>query len=262
MVLASFVIGLVSHTFLVQNEFYSTQTLRATAQDNVRSLTELVGREVRNSVEDGFVVAGRRTLTVRSPIAVGTVCNRQGSSIDVYAPSASTAFDSSDVAGLAVRNDSTWEYQYVNWGALNAGSGFSAGACAANGADTVGASADFRRISEPGLFSTAPSEGDVVMLFRESTYTIGTSQLDPSVDGVFRSTYGGAPIEFATGVDTTAGFQYRTGGVTYIDSVTAGSLAMVDAVRLSARATTRPATGGRDGVSFGWVVDLPVRALR
>ncbi len=81
LVIASFLVVLVSHAFLVQNEFYSLQTLRIGVQDNTRAATELVAREVRNVPSDGVVVAGRRTLTIRSPIVVATVCNRQGPSL-------------------------------------------------------------------------------------------------------------------------------------------------------------------------------------
>lgn len=78
MVLSTIVISLVSHAFLIQNQYYSTQTLRTGAQDNVRAATELIAREIRTAMDEGIIVAGPRTLTVRSPVTVTVVCSRVG----------------------------------------------------------------------------------------------------------------------------------------------------------------------------------------
>jgi hypothetical protein len=107
-----------------------------------------------------------------------------------------------------------------------------------------------------------PAEGDVVMLFRETTFKIQQSQLEPSTYGLFRGSYGDPLVEFATGIDTTAHFQYRAAGGTYVDTVTAGSLAGIDAVRIVAEARKAAPTGGVDDVTFGWAVNVPLRTVR
>lgn len=263
MVLSTFVIGLVSHTFLVQNQYYSTQTLRTSAQDNVRTGTELIAREVRTTAAGGVVVAGARTLTVRSPIAVGVVCGDEVTSgRHIHTEGGPSGFDPDEVGGIAVRSGATWTFQNTSWAAIDGTDSQSATKCSDNGADTTGAYDEFHRVNGLDvLFGTAPAQGDVVMLFRETTFKIQASQLDPTTLGLFRSQYGGAFTEFATGIDTTAQFQYRTGGTTYADTVAASSIDDVDVVRIVADARLPAPTGGQDDVTFGWSVNVALRNI-
>jgi prepilin-type N-terminal cleavage/methylation domain-containing protein len=264
LVLSSFVIILVSHVFLVQNRFFSTQILRTGVQDNVRAATELMAREIRTTLEDGVVVAGPRTLTLRSPIVIGVICHRLGAPLaDIMTEGGQAAIDTLEVAGVALRNDSTWEYGNDTWSSLNGSDLSSAAACADNGADTTGAPGQFHRLRRLNLlFSPPPSEGDVLMLFRETTFKIQQSELDPTTFGLFRGRYGSTLVEFATGMDTTAQFQYRTGGSGYADTITAGSLGTIDAVRIVADARKAAPTGGVDDITFGWSVNVSIRNVR
>jgi Tfp pilus assembly protein PilW len=262
LVLSSIIIALVSHTFLVQNRFYATQTLRTGAQDNVRAATELIAREIRSTAEAGVIVAGRRTLTIRSPMMVVVICNRVGpGGADVMIESASTP-DTAEVAGLALRSGTSWDYQNAPWSTLSLTSSTAAADCYANGADTIGARNDFYRVSNlNSIFSTVPAEGDVVMAFRETTFSIAPSQLDSTTFAIYRTVYGGSPIEFATGIDTTSQFQYRTGGATYADTIPT-AMANIDVVRIVAVARKAAPTGGVDDITFGWSVNVPMRNVR
>jgi len=266
MVLSSFVIILVSHAFLVQNRFYSTQTLRTAAQDNVRAGTELLAREIRTAMEGGIVVAGARTLTIRSPVAVTVVCSVAGApQLDVFNDGGEAALDTDEVAGAALRDPSTGDWEAVNdtWASLNGSTSDPSGNCESNGADTTAASGSFHRLAlSPAFFSSAPQNGDAVMLFRETTFKIQQSALDPSTLAIFRAPYGDSLVEFATGVDTTAQFRYRTAGGSYVDTLSAGSLASVDAVRLTADARKPAPTGGVEDITFGWTVTVPLRTIR
>jgi hypothetical protein len=151
----------------------------------------------------------------------------------------------------------------VPWSNVNGNAPGSAGNCADNGADTVGVSSSFHRLRGfNGHLSFVPDEGDVVLLFRETTFALAPSALDPATYGLFRAAYGGSLAEFATGIDTTARFQYRTTAGTYVDTVTAAALGTVDAVRIVARARKPAATGGTDDITFGWSVNIPVRGVR
>jgi hypothetical protein len=256
---------LVSHAFLVQNRFYATQTLRTGAQDNVRAATELMASEIRTTMAGGVVVAGARTLVVRSPIRNAIVCSDASfPNVEVFTEMGD-ARDSVEVAGVAARDAGTGDWEAVNatWGTLVGSPVSSASSCFANGADTVGALMSFFRIQQLGtLLSAVPDEGEVLMLFRETTFKIQPSVLDPSTLGLFRGTYGDPLVEFATGIDTTAQFQYRTAGGTYVDTVTAGSLAGVDAVRVVAEARKNAPTGGVADITFGWSVNVPLRTVR
>jgi hypothetical protein len=263
LVLSSFIMILVGHAFLVQNEFYATQTLRVGVQDNARAATELIAREVRKTGTDGVTSAGARTLTVRTPMVIGVVCNRvDASTADVITEGGQDALETGAVAGVALRNDSTWEYQNTPWGSLNGSDTQSAANCALNGADTVGARDDYHRLTGLGVYTGGLYERDVFMLFRETTFTIRTSEMDSTTLGLFRADYGGTAVEFATGIDTTAAFQYHVSSGSWLDTVAAGSLDDVDAVRVTLDARRPPATGGAEDVTFGWSVTVPLLTVR
>ena len=74
-----------------------------------------------------------------------------------------------------------------------------------------------------------------------------------------RGVYGAPLVEFATGMDTTAQFQYRTGGTTYADTVSSSSLGDIDAIRIVADARKRAPTGGQEDLTFGWSVNVTLR---
>jgi hypothetical protein len=262
LVLSSIVLILVSTTFLVQSQFYSSQISYAGAHDNARVATERVASELRSVMDSGIVVAGRRTLTVRSPIALVGVCNRQGSNIHVHIDGGAQALDSAEVAGVAWLDQATgvWSYRNTTWNYISNPGGGSASRCAANGADTLGATGDFRRLRRFNLlYGSFPNAGDVLLLFRQTTFKIQDSQLDPGRLALFRQTYGGTFIEFASGMDTTAQFRYRTGGSTYADTISGVALGTIDAVRIVADARRPARSGGQRDVTFGWSVNVPLR---
>ena len=266
MVLSTIVISLVSHAFLIQNQYYSTQTLRTGVQDNVRAATELIAREIRTAMDDGIIVAGPRTLTVRSPVTVTVVCSTVGlPDLDVFSSGGESKLDTAEIAGVAARDPSTgtWESTNTTWSYIRSPGPGSAGNCAANGADTTGAFDAFYRLRRFNLLlSPVPDDGDEVMLFRETTFKIQTSQLDTTTLGLFRGVYGASFVEFATGIDTTAHFEYRTGGSTYADTISSGTLTDIDAIRLVADARKAAPTGGQDDIRFGWSVNVALRSKR
>lgn len=262
LVLSSVVIILVGSTFLVQNQYYSSQRLHAGAHDNARAATDRIASELRSVMGGGILVAGNRTLTVRSPIVVGVICSRQAGDADIHSEGGQTELDTDEVAGVAVRDSltGTWTYRSATWGTINGSDGSSPGRCADNGADTTAAASEFHRIGEMySLFSPTPAVGDVVMLYRETTFKIQDSELEPGRLGLFRRIYGGSFVEFATGMDASAQFQYRTGGSTYGDTITAASLGDIDAVRIVADARRPARTGGQQDVTFGWSVNVALR---
>ena len=264
MLLSSLVIILVSGTFLVQSQYYSSQTLQVGVHDNVRVATERLAAEVRSTMEDGFVVAGKRTLTVRAPIVLGVVCDRAGDDVQVHFEGGAAGLDTDEVAGVGVRNDMTgaWQYQNATWSYVNGGSISSANLCADNGADTAWAASEFHELDQlNALFGAAPDAGTVVMLFRETTFKIQASVLDTMTLGLFREVYGESLVEFATGMDTTAQFQYRTGGTTYADTIIGSAVGDIDAVRIVADARLPARSGAQEDITFGWSVNVAVRNL-
>lgn len=262
LVLSSIILALVSHTFLVQNEFHATQMLRVGAQDNVRAATDVVAAEVRNAVRGGVMIAGPRTLKVRSPIVIGVLCDVRGSSGSgvLTFDGGAAALDQEEVAGLARWSGTAWEFETATWTSVDGGSASAAASCFDNGADTVGVRDHFHRlVGLSALFpSPRPTEGDAIMLFRETTFAIGPSQLDSTALALFRQHLGGTPVEFVTGIDSTAQFRFRTAGGGFADTVALG-LADIDAVQFIARVRTAPATGGAESVVFGWSVNVPLR---
>lgn len=264
LVLSSVLIILVSTTFLVQNQYYASQTLRAAAHDNARVATERMATEVASVMEDGFVVAGRRTLTVRSPMLLAAVCHRAGNNFSIHSDGGKPAINTSEVAGVGWLTVATgdWDYRTTTWTYVEGTGGTPPASCASNGADTAWVASQFYRLRRFNLlYGSTPDLGDVIMFYRQTTFAIQNSVLEPGTLGLFRSSYGQPLVEFATGMDSTAQFQYRTGGSTYADTITSAGLATIDAVRLVADARKRSTTGGQDDVTFGWSVNMILRNI-
>lgn len=264
MLLSSLVIVLVASTFLVQNQYYASQVLQAGAQDNARAATELIASEIRSVMLDGVVVAGPRTLTVRTPMALAVVCDLEGITPHLHSPGGQAALDTAEVGGVARRDTLTgaWTYGNETWSGLDGNDVNSAARCLGNGADTVGARDDFHRLLRLTSLVGDPDMNDVLMFFRETTFKFQTSVMDTSSVGLFRASYGDSLLEFATGLDSSARFQYRTAAGTYVDTVTTANLGDIDVIRIIAEARKRAPTGGVDDVTAGWSVNVALRNVR
>jgi len=169
-----------------------------------------------------------------------------------------------EIAGVAWldQSDGEWDYETATWSYLDGTAGTPAASCATNGADTAWATAEFHRIRNlNALFGSVPVRGDVLMLYRETTFKIQDSVLEPGTLGLFRGSYGQPLVEFATGMDATAKFQYRTGGSTYADTITSGNLDDIDAVRVVAEARRRAESAAQNDVTYGWSVNLLLRNI-
>jgi len=265
MLLSSLVIVLVASTFLVQNRYYASQVLQAGAQDNARAATELMASEIRSVMLDGIIVAGPRTLTVRSPIVLATVCQALANQSFVHSPGGQSAIDTVEVAGIAIRDtiSGAWTYAQASFASFNGSDAGAQNRCASTGADTVGSYNEFHEFgSLPALLGTTPALGDVLMLFRETTFTVQTSTMDTTVQGLFRKTFWSTATELASGFDTSARFQYRTSAGTYVDTVTTANLDDIDVIRMIVD-TRKPApTGGVEDITSGWSVNIALRNVR
>lgn len=262
--IGSIVVVLVSTVFLVQNRYYALQLQRSVAHDNARTATELVSGELRSVMRGGFVVAERERMVVRSPIVLAVVCNVFGGGpVTVHLEGGVVGLATEEVAGFAVRDAATalWSYYDIpGWSTIDQPGGSSAADCAAKGADTTGIANEFERLRRLDDYHGAlPVVGDVLMLYRNLEYRYQASVMDPASVGLFRGVYGDTLQELVTGMDTTAGFQYRAGAPGYQDVVGAAGLSTIDAVRLVALARQRAETGGRSDVTFGWSVNVYLR---
>ena len=255
---------LVSGVFLVQNQYYALQLKRAIVQDNARSVTAMMASDLRSVAKGGVIVAESARVVVRTPLALSVICATQGPDVFVYLDGGEAALDTTNVAGFAVRDSAgAWSYYNVTWRKLVTPGGNPAASCAAQGADTVGASSDFIKLKRLGSYhSPAPGIGDVLMFFAEREYSFAASALDSTSRALYRGPYGGTLVEFVTGMDSTAGFAYRTGGSTYSSSVSGPALQDIDAIRVDAEARTHAETGGRSDVRYGWSVSIPLRNVR
>jgi hypothetical protein len=215
-------------------------------------------------MDEGFRVAGNRTLTIRSPVRLFAVCGVTGINVYVHSEGGESILPTAEIAGVGWLDQSNgdWDYRTATWSYVDGTGGTPAGSCANSGADTTWATSEFHRIRRLFLlFGAVPDLGDVLMLYRETTFKIQNSVLEPGTLGLFRASYGQPLVEFATGMDATAKFQYRTGGSTYADTITSANLASIDAVRIVADARRRAESGGQDDVTYGWSVNLLLRNI-
>ncbi len=268
MLLSSLVIVMVSGIFAAQNRSYQVQLGVTDAHHNARAVTELLSGELRLVMKGGVALAENDRITVRTPIVLAAVCATNGGIVGVHTEGGESAIEAhaDEIAGFAVMDGGgEWDYYDVDWATIDDGSpsGAIADLCYANGADTVGARSAFHSLS--GLDSyhpTVPDVGEVILLFTKTTYRFQTSVLDPTTIGLFRQIQGDTPVEFATGMDSTAQFQYRAGSSSYEESVSGSSLEDVDVVRIVSE-VKGPAPPGLEGViRFGWSVNVALRNVR
>ena len=174
LMLSSLVIILVSTTFVIQNRYYLSQILATGAHDNARATTELIASEIRSVMQSGITVAGKRTLTIRTPMTMMVVCDIGTSHATMYFDGGIAGLDTAEVAGAATRDTLTgaWTYGNSSWSLLDRGGGNPPRDCSDNGADTVGVMPNFRKLEIDELnaiLGAEPELGDVLMLFRETT---------------------------------------------------------------------------------------------
>jgi type II secretory pathway pseudopilin PulG len=262
--LSAVVVVLVSTVFLVQNRYYEIQVARSAAHDGARTMTEGMASELRSVAKGGVKVAESSRLVVRSPIVLAVVCAQTGSDeVAVQFDGGPSGIDTGEVTGFAVGDTITDDWSYYDggsWSNIVQPSGTPASACAANGADTTGASGDFTELRQLASYhGSLPAVGQLLMLYREVEYTIEVSDMRPVALALFRSVGGGTPVESATGLDPSARFQYRTGGSSYANAVAGSGLWAIDAIRIVAEAREAPRTGGVDDVVYGWAVNVILR---
>jgi len=257
LVLSSVIVTLVSSVFLTQNNFYRFVVQRTRVQDNLRVVTDLIASEVRGVAGGGVTTAEGRNLVVHLPIAMGGVCHDQGQHGRVYMPGLSR-IDGDEVAGYA-RQDASgdWTYTPDTWSNLLVSSGSNdADECLTrNGADTVGAIADFGRLSIPG----GTTLGEVIMIYRDVEFKIDESELRPQTLAVYRKVTGDALREFATGITPDTRFQYRLSGAAYQNSITGASRDSIVNIRVIASAIATDSIGGIKSYSYEWAVGIPLR---
>ena len=259
--ISSALVALIGTVFLVQTNFYATQLQRTAAQDNARAVTELISRELRTTMDGGFVVANDTQLVVRSPISLAVVCATQGSSVHTFFDGGPANLDTLELSGVGVYNDTTatWSYYATTWSNIRE-NGNAAERCEGEASDTVEAYGHFQRLRRLAtLHGSLPPIGTLLVFYGETEFVLTESTLDPGSIGLYRGTYGATLVEFASGMDVTAAFSYRRGGRNYHSPVPAAQLPTIDAVRLVATTRVRAQTGGRDDITAGWSVNVPLR---
>jgi hypothetical protein len=244
----------------VQNDFYGFLLQRSRAQENARGFLEVVEREVGSLVGGALVSTDSTRMVLRTPQTLGAVCRILGT--DHYVHFASVdALVPADADGFGVR-DATGDWSFgaaTVSGALQDQGNTSAGVCAATGADTVGASAQFFRI--PSLNShtgVTHAEGDVIMVYEEVELSIAASTIDPVLLALYRGPAMGTPTEYTTGVAPSAKFEYRLAG-TWYNRVTGVNLDLVDAIRITAASHQPAESGGGSDADFSLELILPLR---
>lgn len=264
MTLASILIILVSGVFLVQSDFYGRVTQRTRVHESSRSVSDLVASEARSAVKGGVLVADPDRFVFRTPLAVAAVCAVQGTTVYAFLPGG-PEIDEDRVAGFALQDSLTgdWTFHPASWSAILGMGGAPDDRCADDGADTTGLADHFVAFTQLGSIAPdQPDPGELVMVYREVEFLFDDSDLDPEATALFVGEYGQDLYEFATGMDSVARFEYRTGDTTHVSSVAGGQLAAVDGVRVWARTRARPETGVGEDVLFGWALEIPLRSAR
>ena len=256
--LSSVIVGLVSSVFLTQNNFYRFVVQRTRVQDNLRVVTDLIASEVRGVAGGGVTTAESRRFVVRLPIAMGGVCHDQSTHGRVYMPGLSQIYGN-EVAGYA-RQDGAgdWTYTADTWSNLltSSGSGDANECLTRNGADTVGAIADFAQLNISGTTTL----GEVIMIYRDVEFKIDQSALEPRTLAVFRKVSGDSLREFVTGITPATKFQYRLPSTGIYENSIMGALTeSIENIRVIASAIATDSIGGIQSYSYEWTLGIPLR---
>ncbi len=264
--MSSILVVLIGTVFLVQSQAYGRQAQQSGAHDNARSATEILASEVRNTMKGGVVTARADSMTIRTPMVVAAVCGVSGSFAYVQMEGGEGGLDEDEVGGFAVLNSGTgaWSFYATKWSNIDGGTASAADGCFTNGADTVGARDDYFRLKKLADYhGSVPAVGSIIMILRQTTFVLKTSAMDPTVRALYRGAYQSTPVEYATGLSSTAAFSYRrTGLTTYSSSITGAQIANIDAIRFVADALKKSTSGTLDDFEYGWSVNIPLRNAR
>ena len=247
------IVTLVSSVFLTQNNFYRSVVQRTRVQDNLCAMTDLIASEVRGVAGGGVTTAESGRFVVHLPIAMAGVCRAGAGHGHVYMPGLSEIYGN-EVAGYARQDGGgNWSYTADTWSNLlvSSGSGDADECLTFNGADTVGAIADFARLNISG----STTLGEVIMIYRDVEFKVDDSELNPQTLAVYRKVTGDSLREFATGITSDTKFQYRLPSGTYQNTITGASLADIENIRV----ITSASVGGVGAYSYEWTVGIPLR---
>lgn len=262
LLISSALVALIGTVFIVQTDFYETQLQRTAAQDNARGVTDLISMELRTAMVGGVLVANDTQLVVRSPMRLAIVCEYSNNFSHVFYDGGEGKLDKAEMVGIGVYNDTTgtWSYHPTTYDNINAQGENPQQKCASMGADTVGAWSSYNTLFRlKQVTGNSGPMGQLLMFYRETEFVLTESTLQPGTIGLYRGSYGGELVEFASGMDPTAQFLYRTGGTSYSSPVGSMWLSTIDAVRLVATTRIRASGGGKDDVTAGWSVNVPLR---
>lgn len=266
MLLATLIVALVGSIFLAQNNFYADVVRRSEAQDDVRSVIELVSTDVRSASPVGIGVADSLAFAYRTPLSMGMVCGLSGSAARAYLPSGAAGIDSLHVTGYGLREfDGSWTYYAADWSTLYSGSGDApAGTCEEAGMDTVGVpGSHFIELADVAASPySSPGRGSGIMLFRFLRLEIADSGLAPGSLGLYRGTHGEVLVEFASGLGERTHFEYRLqGSNSYVSQVPGSDLDRINSVRIVAHAVSQDPDPAKR-YEFEIVQDVPLRNAR
>lgn len=256
LVLAGLVSSAAISMFSTQNQLNAEMTALGESQENARSAVQLTATELR-SVGGGSVIgASADRIVVRVPIVVGIICGElPGNRTSVYFPMNGRTLDLRDEADGKMLLNPVVGWQRRN---LSGGDGFqgsaSRQACIDAGNGSAGTDADYAT-----LLGNDPV-GTPVMLYRDVTYSFGTSGLDPSRRAFFRTSLD-EQIELAQGFSTGTRFEFMLSndGV-WRTTVASNRRDDISAIRLVAEVVAEGVSGSATGsATFGLTREIQLR---
>ncbi len=261
LLLSTMVVTLVTSVFLAQNEFYTDAVRRSVLHESVRGATTVASSELRAVSAGGIVAAQGGSIVARAPLVVGAVCATDGTSLFVFFPLEGQGVDASEVSGYAVRQSAEpWRFIQGGRESLAPSSGVEAARkCAATGADTVGAPADFYRLA--GIDKgNGVVVGDLVMLYRKVEFKLAPSGLEPASLGFYQGAPGATLVELASGLSARSGFAYQLlRHPSFMDRVQGkGNLDNIRNIRLYLEGVAPAARATRDSLAFDLTVTVPL----
>lgn len=184
LVLSGIVVGSIFQLLVGQGQFVELQSAREEVQQNTRAAIELISSELRTlPAGDALVYAGADSITLRVVRAWGVVCDTPApNALDVVFPSiAGMSYTPNLGTGVAVNLGDIADEDWSS--AVRVESvGSAAATCAA---EALGSGVERRTLALSGTPQNSdgdtPADGNILYLYDQVTYRIGTSPMLPGL---------------------------------------------------------------------------------
>ncbi|MEE9206765.1 MAG: prepilin-type N-terminal cleavage/methylation domain-containing protein [Gemmatimonadota bacterium] len=256
-IITSLVTASVMSLLVGQGTLYRNTNDALYTQQTVRAVSDLMTAELRMAAATDIVAAEADSVSIRFDLNRGVVCDGSGGADEAtifWYDSVPNASITGGTAGLAYSDPYEADYQYSDGfaGTVTSTGAVPKAVCTAVGVSAAAPDANYLTMTGwSGNFAgDVPDRGSLIRSYGRLTY-----HLDPSVFTTGTALWRGVQ-ELVAPLRTTS-FSYLMNDASVLTSVPAGSLADIDAIRITGVAEGDDV--GLTGASRSFSLEIPLR---